>query len=1111
MIRAKAQKSLFGTVALTLALALIVYFAYQISLGIPARVQVEQETLARDLLMRLGRSLSSADGPTDSFAVERLLAIEGQHPLILALAVLDERGRPPATGGDPTVAGLDRTALIELAPDLIRTARMSAMQPWLLVPEGTRQLVAAMGLAGLEVDASLGVDGSPASGGPVLYLVMDLEAGDRAERRRLLSLESLWPWVMVSVVSLGLGLLLGRSWPGPGFASEPVTSMVPSRRNGDRQAIVSAADLDPILDVAAVILVGWDAEGRVQLINQKGCDLLGLARDQVIGCDWVESFVPEREREMAGQILARLIADEADALIAVEGEIVCADGTERLIEWSNRPIRDPEGRVIGGLGSGMDITERKQAERALSYLVTLETVLVETSRSLVGAPADAVGPLVENALGTVARRMGAERAYVFVLSRDGKSMRNTQEWSASGLGLGGDDSPRVPTSLIPRWMETLQHGDDIRIDDVLKLPETWRADREQLEQLEVRAVAATAIRAGGRLSGFVAVEMLSGPRSWRDSEMRALGFLADLIGGAFERRRNELKLLDSRRRLEEMALYDPLTHLPNRRLLAERMDEAVVRSREQGFLLGVCYLDLDGFKPINDTHGHKMGDRVLVTVASRLRGCVREDDTVARLGGDEFALLMNHMDSLADCAALLERVLTSLAQPIQIDGQSLTVTCSAGVTLFPQDAVDVDTLLRHADHAMYQAKQQGRNRFQFFKSPAGLPDPAHRRELVRIRDAIEGDELRLQVQPWVEMRSGRVVGVEALVRWAHPERGLLPPGDFLPLLEGDELQQQLDWWVMDQALRLLMGWQEAGLDLTMSLNLSARSLQDKDFVASLQEALARHPSIEPSRLLVEIIESEALRDIETIASVIRACAVLGVRFALDGFGNGYASLIDFRCLPAQFVKIDQTVVRDILRSRDNRNLVEGVIGIAHAFERQVIAEGVESAVHGLLLMDLGCTLAQGYGIADPMPPERFPAWMASYRAPLLWERRPPVDWARDDLLLLSMEAVHRQWVNRLVRHVSTDTLSRMPELQPERCDFGRWYLGEGQERYGQLPAFQALDELHRRTHHQAQLLLETNRLDPDALADPVARLTGERDALVEGIRTLQAQVLQASP
>ncbi|MCG6985431.1 MAG: EAL domain-containing protein [Thiocapsa sp.] len=953
--------------------------------------------------------------------------------------------------------------------------------------------------------------------GASIELIADLGETPQGGSPRLLSGRDVLPWALTAVVALGLALLVWRRRHALRVLSAGARVQATAAANRwtlghDVRATAPGArvaDLEHVLDIAALLLIGLDRQGHVQIINQRGCEVLGLDRGRILGRDWVESFLPVRERETMRVILDQVVAGAADQVTGIEGTVLRSDGTERLIEWRKSRLRDRRGRVIGVLGSGTDITERKHAERALSYLVTLETILVEASRSLVAAPADAVGPLVENALGAVARRMGADRAYVFVLSRDGTSMRNTEEWSATGLGLGRVDAPSVPTSLIPRWMDTLRHGDDIRIDDVGGLPETWRVDREQLEQLEVRAVAATAIRTAGRLSGFVAVEMLSGPYVWRDAEMRALGFLSDLIGGAFERRRNELKLLESRRQLEEIALYDPLTRLPNRRLLAERMSEAVTEARENGCLLAVCYLDLDGFKLINDTHGHKAGDRVLVTVASRLRGCLREADTVARLGGDEFVFLMSRLQSLADCAALLERVLAALAQPVLINGHVLSVTSSAGVALYPHDTGDAETLLRHADHAMYQAKQQGRNRYQLFRGEEGPSDQAHRPELLRIREAIEGEELRLHVQPQVHMSSGRVVGVEALVRWQHPDRGLLPPGEFLPLIEGDALLQQLDWWVMNRAVRWLGQWQESGLDLTMSLNLSACSLQDAGFIAGLQELLTQHPSIAPSRLLLEIAESEGLRDVETTASVIQACAVLGVRFALDGFGNGYASLTDFRCLPVQTVKIDQTAVRDILRSRDDRNLVQGVIGIARAFQRELIAEGVESAAHGLLLMDLGCEFGQGFAVADPMPPERLASWIAAYVPPCLWHRRTSVDWSAADLVLLSMEAVHRDWVDRVVRcRLADGSTKTLPELQPESCDFGRWYLNDGRIRYGELTAFKVLDALHRRVHQEACLMLEVEPTDRDSESEAIARLMRERDGFIAAIHVLQRQVLQ---
>ncbi|WP_200387057.1 sensor domain-containing protein [Thiocapsa imhoffii] len=1094
-----------------------VLIVHQAAIDIPSRTRAQQEMIASALLERLAAAIPLELDEADTHWVERLLALERLDLQVLELDLIaDAPGEPVGTFTSTQVGWFDGDSATR--SNLLDAARTAAMQPQFATLTEPRRLLAIMALGDPPATPSPSNAAPPPL--PVVSLVMELAAIEAAQRRQLLAWTNPLIWLFAAALVLSITLITNASPHQAGTSTQGGRTLLNRATETPLHGVRATdafsqrlADLEHILDIAAVVLVGIDARGHVRLVNRKACLVLGLARDQIIGRDWVDTFIPERERPRTRHILANLIdveqADHAELISGIEGALLCADGSERLIEWNNSRILDPAGHIIGALGSGTDITERKQAERALSYLVTLETVLVETSRSLVAAPADAVGPVVENALGAVARRMHADRAYVFVLSRDGLSMRNTHEWSASGLGLMNESSaPRVPTSLIPRWMETLQYGDDIRIDDVARLPETWRVDREQLEQLEVRAVAAVALRVAGRLGGFVAIEMVSEPRVWRDSEMRALGFLGDLIGGAFERRRNELKLIESRRKLEEIALYDPLTRLPNRRLLAERMDEAVAQARERGDLLGVCYLDLDGFKPINDTLGHKMGDRVLMTVASRLRACVGEQDTVARLGGDEFVLLMTHLESLSDCAAGLERVLASLAQPILIDGETLGVTGSLGATLFPQDAGDADTLLRHADHAMYQAKQQGRNRYQFFKSLDDPSDQAQKAELSRIRTAIEGHELRLHVQPRVDMRSGQIVGVEALVRWEHPERGLLPAREFVPLMKGDELLKDLDWWVMEHALELLEAWQQDHPGLSMSLNLSGCTLDDPAFITRLQDVLARHPTIAPARLQLEIVESEALHDVETTASVIRACAVLDVRFALDGFGNGYASLTDFRCLPAQIVKIDQVVVRDILRSRDDRCLVEGVIGIAHAFEREVVAEGVESAMHGLLLMDLGCRLAQGYGIAEPMPPEQLRAWMTTYAVPYLWNERPKVDWTVEDLTLLSLEALVRGWVKRLIRSASSDPAARPLEPRAEASEFSAWLAGEGKTRYSDRPNFIPLETSHQRLCEQASLLLEASRFERSAAVHRIPALFQQRDALIQAIQALQQDILE---
>ncbi|MGE5152535.1 MAG: EAL domain-containing protein, partial [Bdellovibrio bacteriovorus] len=745
--------------------------------------------------------------------------------------------------------------------------------------------------------------------------------------------------------------------------------------------------------------------------------------------------------------------------------------------------------------------------RSLAYLVNLETVLLEASRALSAAQPEAVEGVVERVLGAVARRMDVEHACVFTLGGDGRELHATHIWGLlEGPCQLADASP-MPEDQLPRWMETLRHGEDIRIGDVTELPEAWSQDREVLTQIGVRAVASVPLRTGERLGGFVAVEVESGPRDWRESELRALRLLGDLFGAAFERRKFELELLESRQRMEEIALYDGLTGLPNRRLLGERMHEAMAAAVEGGTQLAICYLDLDGFKPINDHYGRAVGDQILIAAAARLREQVRESDTVARLGGDEFVLLMGGFDSLIECANALDRLVKMLAQPYLIDGEELRVTASVGAILYPRDSHDADTLLRHADHAMYQAKQRGRNRVRFFDTVRDRRAHARRSQLERIGEAIEGGELRLYYQPKVDMRQGKVVGAEGLVRWQHPTKGLLPPGAFIPLLDGTELQQRLDWWVIGAGLEQLEHWHAQGLDLGLSLNISARSVQHEGFVGELRSRLEQHRGLVSDALSLEILESEALGDLDAVATVMERCEDLGVRFALDDFGTGYSSLTYFRRLPAQVLKIDQTFVRDMLRSKDDRNIVEGVVGLARAFQREVIAEGVESAAHGLMLLHMGCDRAQGFGVAEPMPPDQLPTWMARYVSPSLWGLSHRFDWSAGNILdLLTMESVHRDWVARLLRSAAGGSGTRPPELAESKCGFGRWYYGEGRAAFGALEVFRELEELHDAVHVRARELLRAQDLGRPA-AECMRALIESRDRFLTGLQRLQQQVL----
>ncbi len=448
---------------------------------------------------------------------------------------------------------------------------------------------------------------------------------------------------------------------------------------------------------------------------------------------------------------------------------------------------------------------------------------------------------------------------------------------------------------------------------------------------------------------------------------------------------------EHQQQLEHIAHYDALTSLPNRVLLADRLQHALIHTQRREHSLAVAFLDLDGFKAVNDKYGHNVGDELLVAISQRMKTALREGDTLARLGGDEFVVVLVDMEQPQDCEPVLARLLQAAASPMTVGENVLQVSASIGVTIYPQDDCDADLLMRHADQAMYVAKQAGKNRYHLFDVDNDAAVQTQRESVERIRLAIDHNEFVLHYQPKVNMKSGAVVGAEALIRWQHPERGLLPPIAFLPNIENLPISIALGEWVIAAALQQLTAWHATGLDIPVSVNMGARQLQQAGFAARLAELIACYPDVQPCCLELEILETSALEDIAQVSTVMQACREIGVRFALDDFGTGYSSLTYLKRLPADVLKIDQSFVRDMLDDPNDLAIVEGVVGLASAFRREVIAEGVETVPHGQMLLSLGCELAQGYGIARPMPAAELPAWAASWRPDeswIAWADRP---------------------------------------------------------------------------------------------------------------------------
>jgi diguanylate cyclase (GGDEF)-like protein/PAS domain S-box-containing protein len=523
---------------------------------------------------------------------------------------------------------------------------------------------------------------------------------------------------------------------------------------------------------------------------------------------------------------------------------------------------------------------------------------------------------------------------------------------------------------------------------------------------------------------------------------------------------------EQQQKLERIAHYDALTGLPNRSLVGERLRNAMALARESNRMLAVIYLDLDNFKAVNDREGKDAADALLLSVAGRMKQVLREGDTLGRLGGDEFVAILPDLANVNAATAILDRVLQAAGEPHSIADHDLRVSATAGATFYPQDHdVDADQLLRQADQAMYEAKLAGKCCYHIFDPVRDHTVRGRHEELARVRQALNTGEFELYYQPKVNMASGELVGAEALIRWRHPERGILSPAAFLPVIEDDPLAIDVGDWVIDTALRQAEQWLHEGHPIRVSVNVSAKQLEQPNFMERLRALMARHPGVSPSLLELEVLESSALRDVAMVSDVIQACNHMGMHVAIDDFGTGYSSLTYLKRLPAGILKIDQSFVRDMLDDPEDLAILQGIMGLATAFRRLPVAEGVESVGHGVVLLKLGCEVAQGYGIARPMPAEHLFLWYATWRPDPSWRnvaRLSPLDWP-----MLTAEVEHGAWVRAVVRYLRGESPDP-PELDEKRSRFGFWLQNEKLGPRGAFPALRALESLHGHSHQLAQ-------------------------------------------
>lgn len=443
-------------------------------------------------------------------------------------------------------------------------------------------------------------------------------------------------------------------------------------------------------------------------------------------------------------------------------------------------------------------------------------------------------------------------------------------------------------------------------------------------------------------------------------------------------------------RLGYLAQYDQLTGLINRTLFHDRLSNALTRARREGGLVTVMFLDIDGFKGINDRFGHSIGDELLRQIAERLVACLRESDSVARLGGDEFTVILEGGKRVEDAGQVASKILRSIGTPFTIGSRELVVTTSIGIAVYPVDGDSAEELVKGSDTAMYQAKAAGRNTYQYF-TRALRDRTSDRLELMdELRAAIDaGDQLRVEYQPKVDVARGVVIGLEAFVRWDHPDKGLLMPGSFISLAEESDLIVPMSEWLLDEACLDMRRWLDAGMrPMRVAVNASERLFRDSNLVESIAVALAA-ADLDPRHLEIEVTERMITQEAERASRAIERLADMGVKVSIDDFGTGYSSLRHLQSLPIRALKIDDSFVRDANRRNEAELIARAIIAIADSFDLEVIAEGVETQEEMSVMRSIGCNRVQGYLISRPLRPQDVMEFVESYDNTLSFRSQGP--------------------------------------------------------------------------------------------------------------------------
>lgn len=777
------------------------------------------------------------------------------------------------------------------------------------------------------------------------------------------------------------------------------------------------------LDIAGNMIIALNTKAEVTLINQQGLSILAAKESEVIGKNWFDHFIFADELSTVKSWFNELMAGKVDNVRYAENFVKTIDGKQRLIAWYNTLTYDDTGHITGLLSSGTDITETKAMQEEIQSQKERFELAIEGTND---------GLWDWNLLTNKAYH---SRRFETMLGYDGNELSDTVEaWS--GL-IHPEDQAAAFTAV----EEYLASGGTTSYEN------TFRMKTKDGQWRWITGRGKATFDENGQPT-------------------RLVGFNTDVTND-----------IERRKELEFASKHDPLTLLANRFLLNELLQKAIDGAKRKTAKLAVLYIDLDGFKSVNDQFGHQAGDQVLQTTAERILSISRQEDIVSRLGGDEFVIVLTELDTGLDVLSYTNRLLEALSADIYLEQTSsqnqIQVSASVGISLCDhQSDKGSESFIREADLAMYEAKKLGKNQFRFFDPQNDLATKTYQNMAQAITVAIEQEQFELYFQPKIDMKTGEILGFESLLRWNTPNE-MLFPDDFLPVVQSNaDIMRQITAWVFNNACQTLSEWQSQEKNWKISVNISSHDLHDSAFLNNIMTTLMKYPNIHPLMIEIEILETTALTNLNQTNRILSELKSHGFSIALDDFGTGYSTLAYLKELPVDTLKIDKSFVMDMTSNESSLSIVEASISLAEAFRCEVIAEGVEDEEHGEFLLQLGCRVAQGYFIAKPMPKHQITPWIQRYKSSKKWPSTTPITNLCSKAILNNLVS-HRAWYQSFILRSQDEIAPNIP-MNPKKCEFGKWLINPDVKH--QLPsgAWAKIDEEHTALHTLALEILQTD-------------------------------------